>query len=149
MKNAFGLSSIIVFGTSTVWTSNVVPAKIGDSRGGSPDILAKSLANPDKIFKNNEKKKKLKIFSGFASDLAIKSGDPQETLRGGSPNNFCQDNIDGLHCIMAIQVEKFSRNGYKIRKVFGLELPVVKWNYQILIIGGMLSCQKLDITLQN
>ena len=51
--------------------------------------------------------------------------------------------------IMAIQVVKFLREGYKIRKVFGLELPVVKWNYQILIIGGMLSCQKLDITLQN
>ena len=48
-----------------------------------------------------------------------------------------------------IHLLKFSREGYKIRKVFVLELPVVKWNYQVLIIGGISSCQKLDITLQN
>ena len=36
----------------TVWTSNVVP----EGLGGSPDFLAKSLANPDKIFKKNAKK---------------------------------------------------------------------------------------------
>ena len=50
----------------TVWTSNVVPAEIvrrppGDPprgvSGGSPDFLAKSLANPDKIVKKNAKKK--------------------------------------------------------------------------------------------
>jgi hypothetical protein len=48
--------------------------------------LAKSLANPDKSFKK-KKRKKMEILSGFASDLARISGDPQrppaEGLRGG------------------------------------------------------------------
>ena len=43
--------------------------------GGSPDFLAKSLANPDKISKRKEKNL-FKILSGFASDLAKISGDP-------------------------------------------------------------------------
>ena len=54
---------------------------------GSPDILAKSLANPDKIFIF------LKILSAFASDLAKKSGNPC----GGTPHDFRRDNIDGSH----------------------------------------------------
>ena len=65
--------------------------------GGSMDFLAKSLANPDKIF--------LKILSGFASDFSQSiwrpPGDPPETppvegLRG-SPDNFLRDNIAGPH----------------------------------------------------
>ena len=44
---------------------------------GSPDLLAKSPANPDKIYKKNEEEKKqLKILSGFASDLVKNIGDP-------------------------------------------------------------------------
>ena len=50
---------------------------------------------------------------------------------------------------MAIPVAEFSREGYKIRKVFGKKSTVVKWNYQLLIIGVMSSCQKLDIILEN
>ena len=41
---------------TTVLTSNVVPEETsGDPEGVSPDFLAKSLANPDKIFKKNAK----------------------------------------------------------------------------------------------
>ena len=65
---------------------------MGGFLGGSPDILAKSLANPDKIF-NFFFSFLLKILSGFASDLAKKSEDP----RGGSPDNFRRDNIAGPH----------------------------------------------------
>ena len=115
MKNAFGLSSIIVFGTSTVWTSNVVPAKIGDSRGGSPDILAKSLA---KIFKNNEKKKKLKIFSGFASDLAIKSGDPQETLRGGLRTISARTTLTAYTVLWQYRLRSFQGMDTKLDRVW-------------------------------
>ena len=53
-----------------------------DPRGGSPDFLAKSLANPDKIF-NFFFFFFLKIVSGFASDLAKKSGDPPRGSPGG------------------------------------------------------------------
>ena len=42
----------------TVWTSNVVPAEIVRRLPGDPpDFFAKSLANPDKIFKKMQKKK--------------------------------------------------------------------------------------------
>ena len=49
--------------------------------------------------------------------------------------------------IMAIPVVEYSRKGYKIRKVFGKKSTVLKWNYQILRIGVMASCQKLGISL--
>ena len=52
-------------------------------------------------------------------------------------------------CIMATPVVEFSRVGYKIRKVFGKKSTVVKWNYQILITGVMVSCQTLGIILEN
>ena len=38
-----------------------------------------------------------KILSGFASDLARKSGDPPRGVSGGSPDDFRRDNIDGAH----------------------------------------------------
>ena len=50
---------------------------------------------------------------------------------------------------MAIPVVEFSREGYKIKKVLGYKSTVVKWNYQILIIGVMASCQKLGNILEN
>ena len=53
--------------------------------GGSPDFLAKSLANPDKIFKKMQKKKFLKILSGFASDFSQNIRRPP---RGGSPGGL-------------------------------------------------------------
>ena len=56
---------------------------------GDPDLLAKSLANPDKNF---QKKIYMKILSGFANDLAKKSG-----VSGGSPDDFLRDNIAGSH----------------------------------------------------
>ena len=49
--------------------------------------------------------------------------------------------------IIAIPVVEFSRQGYKIRKVFGKKSTLFKWNYQILRIGVMASCQKLGIIL--
>ena len=71
------------------------------SRGGSPGGLRifwlKSLANPDKIFKKIFFCIFLKILSGFASDLAKKSGDPPRGVSGGSPDDFRWDNIDGPH----------------------------------------------------
>ena len=71
------------------------------SSGGSPDFLAKSLANPDKIFKKNAKKNFLKILSGFASDFSQNirrpPGDPPRRVSGGSPDNFRRDNIAGPH----------------------------------------------------
>ena len=39
--------------------------------------------------------------------------------------------------------------GYKIRNIFGEKSTIIKWNYQILIIGVMVSCQKLGIILEN
>ena len=39
--------------------------------------------------------------------------------------------------------------GYKIRKVFGYKSTAVKWNYWILRIGVVASCQKLGIILEN
>ena len=70
--------------------------------GGSPDFLAKSLANPDKISKRKEKNL-FKILSGFASDLAKISGDPPgdppRRVSGGSPDHFRRDNIAGSHGI--------------------------------------------------
>ena len=50
---------------------------------------------------------------------------------------------------MAIRVVEFPREGYNIRKVFGLKSTVVKLNYQKLMIGLMASCQKLRIILEN
>ena len=67
-----------------MWTINVAPAEIVR---GSPDFLAKSLANPDKTFK---KKFFLKILSGFSSDLA-------KGVSGGSPDDFRRGNIAGPH----------------------------------------------------
>ena len=46
---------------------------------------------------------------------------------------------------MAISVLEFSREGYKIRKVFGKNSTVVKWGYRIWRIGVMASCQKVPI----
>ena len=69
-------------------------------RGGSPDFLAKSLANPDKIFKKNAKKN---FFWKFCLDLPVIlariSGDPPQRVSGGSPDNFRRDNIAGPHGI--------------------------------------------------
>ena len=48
---------------------------------------------------------------------------------------------------MAFPVVEFSRQGYKIRKVFGKKSTLFKWNYQILRIGVMASCQTLGIIL--
>ena len=45
----------------------------------------------------------LKILSGFASDLAKKSGDPPRRVSGGSPDNFRRGNIAGPHGKYAIQ----------------------------------------------
>ena len=61
----------------------------GDPPRGSPDFLAKSLANPDKIVKKNAKKN---FFWKFCLDLPVIlariSGDPPETPRGGSPGGL-------------------------------------------------------------
>ena len=65
---------------------------------GSPDILAKITG---KSRENFQKKCFfaffLTILSGFASDLAKKSGDPLRRVSGGSPDNFRRDNIAGPH----------------------------------------------------
>ena len=50
---------------------------------------------------------------------------------------------------MTIPVVEFSSEGNNIRKVFGYKSTVVKWNYQILIIGVMASCWKLGFILEN
>ena len=50
---------------------------------------------------------------------------------------------------MAIPVLEFYRKEYKVRKVFGQKSTVVEWNYQILIIGVMASCQMLGTILEN
>ena len=50
---------------------------------------------------------------------------------------------------MAMLVLEFSREGYKIKKVFGQKSTVVKWNFWILRIGVLASCQKLSINLEN
>ena len=49
----------------------------------------------------------------------------------------------GSNICMAFPVVEFSREGYKIRKVFGKKSTVFKWNYQILKIWVMGSCQKV------
>ena len=46
--------------------------------------------------------------------------------------------------IMAFPVVEFSREGYKIRKVFGKKSTVFKWNYKILKIGVIGSCRKVQ-----
>ena len=46
--------------------------------------------------------------------------------------------------IMAMPIVEFSREEYKIRKVFGWKSTVVKWNYQIWRIGVVASCQKVQ-----
>ena len=48
--------------------------------------------------------------------------------------------------IMAIPAMEFSREGYRIRKVFGKKSTVVKWNDWILRIGVVASCQKLMLS---
>ena len=76
-------------------------------RRGSPDFLAKSLANPDKIVKKNAKKK---FFWKFSLDLPVIlariSGDPPRRVSGGSPDNFRRDNIAGPHGIRSIVVNE-------------------------------------------
>ena len=47
--------------------------------------------------------------------------------------------------IMSIPVVEFSSKGFKIRKFFGC----MEWNYWILRIGVVVSCQELDIILEN
>ena len=57
-----------------------------------------------------------------------------------------------IYCIptiMVIPVVEFSREGYKIRKIFGKKSTVVAWNYWILRIGVVSSCQKSGIILEN
>jgi hypothetical protein len=49
---------------------------------------------------------------------------------------------------MAIPVLEISREGYKIRKIFGWKSAVVKWNHCILKIGVVASCQILGIILE-
>ena len=49
---------------------------------------------------------------------------------------------------MAMLVLEFSREGYKIKKVFGQKSTVVKWNFWSLRIGVLASCQKLSINLE-
>ena len=51
--------------------------------------------------------------------------------------------------IMAIPVVEFSKDGYTIRKIFAWKSTVVKWNYWILRIGVVASCQKLGIILEK
>ena len=51
--------------------------------------------------------------------------------------------------VMAILVVEFSREGYKIRKVFGKESTAVQWNCWILRFGVVVSCQKLGTILEN
>ena len=63
--------------------------------------------------------------------------------------NMSQDTSVFLSVVMTIPVVEFSSEGNNIRKVFGYKSTVVKWNYQILIIVVMASCQKLDIILEN
>ena len=62
-------------------------------RGWCPDILAKSLANPENSFNFFI----IIILSGFTSDLAKKSGDPPRGVSGGSPDDFRRDIIAGPH----------------------------------------------------
>ena len=98
---------LIQIPTRTVWTSNVVPAEIvrrppGDPprgvSGGSPDILAKITG---KSRENFQKKFFFAFFmtilSGFASDLAKKSGDPLWGVSRGSLDDFRWDNIACPH----------------------------------------------------
>ena len=66
--------------------------------GGSPDILAKSLANPDKIFTKKEKKN---IYFEFASDLARISGAPP----GGISGQYRRDNIAGSQGIYTYRIQ--------------------------------------------
>ena len=77
---------------------------------GSPNILAKITGKS----RQNLKKKFffaffLTILSGFASDLAKKSGDPLRRVSGGSPDNFCRDNIAGPHGTSTKSVKKCQR----------------------------------------
>ena len=44
---------------------------------------------------------------------------------------------------------EFHYGALSIGKVFGQESTVVEWNYQILIIGVMASCQMLGTILEN
>ena len=67
------------------------------------DFLAKSLANPDKIFKKMQKKMFLIILSGFSSDF-------NQGVSEGSPDKLRRDNIAGPH----VRV----RNGILLPKLF-------------------------------
>ena len=44
---------------------------------------------------------------------------------------------------------EFEVREYKIRKSFAKKSTVVKWNYQIVIIGVVMNFQKLGIILEN
>ena len=67
--------------------------KLSRDPGGSRDILAKSLANPDMIFKKEKYIYFYKFCLDLYSDLAKKSGHPP----WGYTDNFSQDNIAGSH----------------------------------------------------
>jgi hypothetical protein len=112
---------------NTVWTSNVVLAEIvRRPRGGSPVFLTKSLANPCKMFKKM-KKKKLKILSGFASDLAKISVDLQGRVSGQFPL--------GKHCWF---IRYLHWMGWELTwKLFGPIIPSLVIPYNICCIGNM------------
>ena len=85
---------MIVFSQYTVWTINVVPAEIVRR---PPDFLTKSLANPDKIFKNNERKNVFKNFIWICQWFSKNIRRPPRRVSGGSPDNFHRENIAGSH----------------------------------------------------
>ena len=80
--------------------------------GGFPDILAKITG---KSRENFQKKFFfaffLTILSGFASDLAKKSGDPPRDpprrVSGGSPDNFRRDKIAGPHSMSVVDEDQW------------------------------------------
>ena len=57
----------------------------------------------------------------------------------------CDHKMDVCYALgsMAIPVVQFSREGYKIEKVFGYKFTVVKWTHWILRIGVMGRCRKV------
>ena len=42
--------------------------------------------------------------AGITSELAKKSGDPPQGVSGGSPDDFCRDNIAGPHGTQSVLI---------------------------------------------
>ena len=108
----------------------------GGVSGGSPDILAKSLANPDKSF-NFFEMFFLKLLSGFASDLAKKFENSLRGVFGGSLDDIRRDNITGSHgmYLLCPRHLRFQRQDSKLHNILILSHLVLHLHEIIIFLN--------------